>query len=88
MPKSRIKPPPRYAVPMLHDDAARVVCRAALSVQAIADRLHREVERLNRRPQRVLSARERKQRRYDMQMQFVGGPTPRPRKPADEKAEA
>ena len=68
----------RYAVPMFNDDAARIVAVAAINVQAIADQLHRHVDRLNQRPVRPFTRREQLERAKDMRIK-------RPVKPADAK---
>jgi hypothetical protein len=62
----KTKPPKKYAVPMLYDDAARVVCHAALVMQAEANRLHRIVEHLNNRPLKEFTQKERDQRYFHL----------------------
>jgi hypothetical protein len=72
----KTKQPKKYAIPMLHDDAARIVAHSALVVQAEANRLHKIVEQLNKRPLKVWTQKERDQRFYDLhRVPRVKGPS-------------
>lgn len=67
-----------YAKPMLISDAARTVERAALILRAEADRLEREVGRLNQREVNLTRAEAERLRFEDMRI-------PRTVAPADAK---
>jgi hypothetical protein len=83
------KAPKKYAIPMMYDDAARVVAHAALVVQAEANRLHKVVEQLNQRPLKVFTQKERDARFYDLhRVPRVKGPSRTRKAAADQEAEA
>lgn len=79
---NKTKPPKKYAIPMMYDDAARIVGHAALVMQAEANRLHRIVEQLNQRPLKEFTQKERDQRYFQLHR------VPRVRGPSRTRAEA
>jgi hypothetical protein len=95
MPKTN--PPRLYAKPMLINDAAKFMERAALILRAEADRFEREVTRLNQREMVTRSEAERLQQFQDMRIPRLVTPanarphragTGRPRKDRSEKTTA